>query len=77
MRFLGAEVSPVGLGCPDFLLVFAAGSTIVVFRGDFFEDWAPLEVEDLVFSEVEDFGCSEEEGGVFSVLFIERAEKRA
>lgn len=32
---------------------------------------------DFVFPEVEDFGCSEEEGGVLSVLLTLRAEKRA
>lgn len=85
MPFLVAEVSPVGLVCTDFLLAFVTGSTIAVFRGDIFEDWAPLgvgdfvfsEVEGFVFSEVEDFVCSAEEGGVFSALCTERAEKRA
>lgn len=69
MPFLVDEVSPVDLVCPDFFLVFGTGCTTLVFRGDFLEDWAPLEVEE--------FGCSEEEGSVVSVLLTLRAEKRA
>lgn len=58
MPFVVAEAFPVGLVFPDFLLVFGIGCTRVVFCGDlFFRDWALLEVEDFVFSEVGDFVC--------------------
>lgn len=59
MPFILAEVSPVGLVFPDFFLVFGTGSTRVVFLGDFFfGDWAPLEMEDFVFSGVGGFVSS-------------------